>query len=65
MIDPIKAHITECHFCGKRIKLLHKYIELEWPAHTFIYLAHLPCYGIYLFIDTKPRGFPRWGKEKV
>lgn len=47
MWDPIRAHMADCHFCGKRIKYLHKYARLE-PSMDFIYLAHVECYALYI-----------------
>jgi hypothetical protein len=65
MYGSIRSQFCDCHFCGKRIKTLHKYIQLT--QLKYIYLAHVGCYAIYVFEHPEPaagRGdFARWSKE--
>ena len=44
MCGPIKSGMCDCYFCKKKIKWLHKYVEMS-PDLEYISGTHLECYA--------------------
>jgi hypothetical protein len=59
--------MRNCHFCGKELKLLHKYIQLD-PGYEYTYLGHQNC--TFLYMITHPEQYEsefaweKWGPPK-
>ena len=48
---PALRSIGRCHFCGKRIKVLSKYVQLD-SDYKYTYLGHVDC--VFLHMITHP-----------
>ena len=59
--------IRKCHFCGKPIRFLHKYIELE-PGYFYYYQAHINCTMYWIFTQNPDMDNEwlsiKWGPRK-